>query len=570
MAVILLEIGAMSRRVGSPDVSNAVRGLFFRDLNMSDVSNVESSSPGLLQQQPLSPISVQEPDENVNRPNVPPPLSLKKIFPLARNSPDADFHYKHRWSQPFVMQAYIRYKADVNDAMDVVLFTTGITMGTFERNFTAAGCMIGNHVYPVDHFIFDKAICTVPKGIEKGKLMTVVIFKDEVVKAALKGPVTIAKEFVAELEDGDLRPLKDETVLHGALKELDFEELLAVKSRTVYSEQLDPYSPDEFKTLPRYEMCLATQIKPSTDLLPDWLDYHRRIGVDFVYVFDNHAEEDVSALLADRHDVEVLYWPWEKSQIQAFTYAAYSMRARCEWMITMDTDEYLMFGLDGPERLSKRPYPPLKEYIRNKEKAGFAMVQFRWLLMKNSGYVERPEKPVPEAYIHMQIPQVPKNLDKPLAKAMVSMDYNWISSNAHGKRASERAPMFDGFNGEYYPKRISDNALIVHYRTRSWVEYQDKILSGRANINNPKTMSLMKQWMNTAKDENKEAYMQASALRRKEYTHFRDIWRRVTTETRVGKSVTRRFVDGKFCRTLYDLSRNKLMEPTKEVCRKVR
>ena len=546
-----------------------LHGQSFQLSNISDFTSVGSSSSLRLQQQPSSPVSVPNIDENVNGPNVPLPLSLKQIFPLTRNSPDADFHHKHRWSQPLVIQAYVRYKADVKDAMEVVLVTTGVTMGVYKRNFRGAGCMIGNHVYPVDDYRLDKAICTVPKGFKKGQHMTLVIFKDKVVEAALKGPVTIAKEFVAELEEGDLLPLKNGTKRHGALEEVDPEDLLAVNSRIMYSEQLDPYSPSDYKALPRYEICLATQIKPSTDLLPDWLDYHRRLGADFVYVFDNHAVEDVSALLAHRHDVEVLYWPWEKSQIQAFTYSLYAMRARCEWLFLMDTDEYVMVGLDGSDRLSKRALPPLKEYVREKEKAGYAQVKFHWLLMKNSGYEERPDKPVPEAYVHREEPQLYPHEVRTLGKTIISMDYNWISSNAHAKQASEKTRTFGIYSDEFYPKRINDTGMIVHYMERSWVEYKEKLRSGRANINNPMSLTNLKIWSDPGRDERKQEYMWRSGMKRKEYTNFRDIWRRVSGELRVGNCVTRRLVDGRWCRTFYDLSKSQWMHPMKEECQDV-
>ena len=566
IAVILFEVGYLAGRIGDRRVGKTLLELFLTDLDTSGVTVVNSSSPQGLQQQPSSPVSVRSIDENVNRPHVPPPLSLKQIFPLTRNSPDAEFHLKHKWSQPLVIQSYVRYKADVKDGMEVVLITTGVSMGSFQRNFTGAGCMIGNHVYPVDEFRQDKAICTVPKGITKGQHMTLVIFKDEVVEAALEGPVTITKGFVAELEEGDLLPLKNGTKLHGALEEVDPEGLLAVNSRIMYSEQLDPYSPSDYKALPRYEICLATQIKPSTDLLPDWLDYHRRLGADFVYVFDNHAEEDVSALLAHRHDVEVLYWPWEKSQIQAFTYSLYAMRARCEWVFLMDTDEYVMVGLDGSDSLSKRALPPLKEYIREKEKAGYAQVKFHWLIMKNSGYEERPDKPVPEAYVHREDPQLKSHASVTLGKTAISMNYNWVRSNAHARLAGEKARKFHNYSDEFYPKRINDTGMIVHYRKRSWVEYQEKLQSGRANINNPMSVSYLEKWGSGANDERKGLYMRLSESNRKEYTHFRDIWRRVSRELRVGNCVTRRFVDEKWCRTFYNLSNSKGMELMKEEC----
>ena len=58
-------------------------------------------------------------------------------------------------------------------------------------------------------------------------------------------------------------------------------------------------------TMHRWKFCMVTQIAPFAEYLPQWVMYHRRIGIDRVYVFDNGSKHNISQLLASKTDVEV-------------------------------------------------------------------------------------------------------------------------------------------------------------------------------------------------------------------------------------------------------------------------
>lgn len=89
---------------------------------------------------------------------------------------------------------------------------------------------------------------------------------------------------------------------------------------------------------PRYFMCAATQVKNMAKYLPDWAQYHRRIGVDKMYIYDNNSTDGMAALGRALDGVEVIPWPWRRSQRQAYTHARLIGRRRCRWMLFMDLD----------------------------------------------------------------------------------------------------------------------------------------------------------------------------------------------------------------------------------------
>lgn len=74
-------------------------------------------------------------------------------------------------------------------------------------------------------------------------------------------------------------------------------------------------------------------------LLRVWVDYHRRGGVDKVNIIDNNSPTDFEQLFAGREEIEVLYWPFRKSQVQLFSFLMHMCASRCKWMLLLDADE---------------------------------------------------------------------------------------------------------------------------------------------------------------------------------------------------------------------------------------
>jgi hypothetical protein len=66
----------------------------------------------------------------------------------------------------------------------------------------------------------------------------------------------------------------------------------------------------------KYRICAMTQVRDASKFVPDWVRYHRRIGVDHFYIFDNNSSEPYP----HDDDVEYIRFPWRKSQYQALMY----------------------------------------------------------------------------------------------------------------------------------------------------------------------------------------------------------------------------------------------------------
>lgn len=97
-----------------------------------------------------------------------------------------------------------------------------------------------------------------------------------------------------------------------------------------------------------YATCAMTQSIYSAGEVLHWLDYHRRLGVDHLYLYANspNSTAALAADLAHRPDVEVLPWPWRRSQFAASGHFLAAARSRCGWVTLIDLDEWLLVRED--------------------------------------------------------------------------------------------------------------------------------------------------------------------------------------------------------------------------------
>lgn len=477
------------------------------------------------------------------------PSPLSTVYHLQRTSENVEFLRNYSYSRPLALATYIRDVDHDPDLVELSFFLTGISLAKYQRNLSAVACRVGNVLFASDLFRDDFLRCHVNRSVLiPGVVLSPILLLDQVLQRALEGPVKLNLELVANFQPGDVMPLPTSVQLDPQLENLGYmpEDLMEVRSPHVFDTQYDRYAPKHAGNKPRYEVCMATQIKPSTYLLPDWIDYHRRLGVDMVYIFDNHAEEDLSLTYEGRSDVEVVYWPFERSQVQAFVYSMIALRARCEWLLGIDADEYVMIGLGEGDEFTTGPRP-LKQYIWSL--AGkFSEISFQWVLMRNSDYEKRPLKAVPEAYTH----RTAKLGSRALRKTVASTDEDWIGASPHFRISRRPHRVFRDKTGDAFPREPYDVAKVVHYIHRSWEEYQEKVRAGRANIMNQRSISSILDMQRLGDEDNKKKYMRHQAMNREVYTHFRDIWRRVKLGLSNDESVTAWTAeDGMQCRATF-------------------
>ena len=141
-------------------------------------------------------------------------------------------------------------------------------------------------------------------------------------------------------------------------------------------------------------------------------------------------------------------------------------RRRCQYVIHMDVDEYLMTQLDTEQQYSKTT--TLQDSIDPAQRHGFDSVKYTWITMKSNGYLRRQPGFLTELFTQRSPLQGLKN-----GKTICNTDQPFDLGNVHSccLRNGRRVPHFrrdeDSWEQLKVPTKRRDLPKLVHFRERS-------------------------------------------------------------------------------------------------------
>lgn len=125
--------------------------------------------------------------------------------------------------------------------------------------------------------------------------------------------------------------------------------------------------------------------------LREWIEFHKMVGVEHFYLYDNNSTDEttsVTKLYIQNEDVTCHLWPDHPLQLKAYMHCINSYKNESFWIGFIDLDEFLV-----PVATSTIP-----ELLRDFEEYGGLGVN--WLLYGNSGHLTKPEGLQMEHYIY--------------------------------------------------------------------------------------------------------------------------------------------------------------------------
>jgi hypothetical protein len=215
----------------------------------------------------------------------------------------------------------------------------------------------------------------------------------------------------------------------------------------------------------KYYLCAITMIKNASRFVPDWVRYHRRIGIDHFYVLDNNSP-DLDQLAGQLEDVEIISWPWKRSQHAAFTYAGMVAKSRCKWIIHFDVDEYIY----------PRSPPSFAALVHQLDQGGnIGAVRFPTLPMTAPNLRECPQTGVVQGYLYRR---------------------EWATAlhTHNGLQVTKSVCMAEAMRGLHHVHTCStpglpqslineSQAYIVHYGSQCWRDFfVQKLKYGRNGV----------------------------------------------------------------------------------------
>ncbi len=239
-------------------------------------------------------------------------------------------------------------------------------------------------------------------------------------------------------------------------------------------------------TVPRYYLAVCAIAKNEGPYFEEWIEWHRRKGVEKFYIYDNESTDETKAVLAPYVEsglVEYRYWPGRKMQLAAYDDCFERHRLETRWLAVIDLDEFIV-------PIKDRTIP---DFLHRMEQ--FAVVEVNWLVYGSSGARRREPGGVMERFRKHSLPEHRLNTHvKSIAdpRRVCTMVGCHEAARISGRAAdSHGVPLTKGF-GDRKPQQ--DVIRINHYAIKSYEEFLAKRARGRARVNTLRDYSYFEQY----------------------------------------------------------------------------
>ena len=145
--------------------------------------------------------------------------------------------------------------------------------------------------------------------------------------------------------------------------------------------------------------------------LEEWVAYHRVVGVEHFYIYDNDSMVPVRQTLAKgiaAGYITCIEYPGLSKQMPAYTDCLTNFGKDNEWIAFIDCDEFL--------------FPKQTDYVPDVLDGfiNYGSLQVNWILFGSSGHIQRPQGLVIENYTKASTKDYKENLH---TKAIVQPQY---------------------------------------------------------------------------------------------------------------------------------------------------
>jgi hypothetical protein len=239
----------------------------------------------------------------------------------------------------------------------------------------------------------------------------------------------------------------------------------------------------------RAELAICLIIRDDADF-PEWLTYHRRLGVGAFYVFDHNSTLPLPQRMPsagpglDHGDVHYEYVnqfndPTDTCPQMAVYHHCLQIGRHHPWMAFIDVDEYLVPS-------SGHLYLP--DFLRRF--SGQCALTLNWRMLGAANHTDRPQGGVLENYTRC----VPRNnyLDwwtKVIASPQYMIDFETVGTTdnqgPHRVSCRNSTYMVTEYGDRYGAPNVvpvqMDKLALFHFATRSLADYQDRMHRGASS-----------------------------------------------------------------------------------------
>jgi len=242
-------------------------------------------------------------------------------------------------------------------------------------------------------------------------------------------------------------------------------------------------------------LAIGAIFKNESPYLREWIEFHRLVGVEHFYLYNNFSQDDYRAALGPyvREGVVTLYrWEVHPGQVPAYNHCVQTHRREARWMAFIDIDEFL-FAPDG------RPVPRVLEEFER-----YGGVGVNWVMFGSNGHRQPQDGLVIENYVARGALEVrieeeaflvnkdapPDRIERhrPFNTQMKSIVRPRVVRDCNNPHCFKYARGFFAVDENHRPVKhwtesVSvDKLRINHYWSKSEEEFRQKIARGRSDI----------------------------------------------------------------------------------------
>ena len=228
----------------------------------------------------------------------------------------------------------------------------------------------------------------------------------------------------------------------------------------------------EKDTPPLYHLAVCAIAKNEGPYFQEWIEWHRGVGVEKFYIYDNESADNTKEILAPYIEsglVEYTFLPGKKQQLPAYDDCLERRRLEARWIAVIDLDEFIVPIKDKT----------IPDFLQRFEK--FSAVEINGLIYGSGGAKKKEAGSVMERFKRYSVPNHVFNRH---IKSIVNPRRVFAFIGSHeAARISGRAA---DSNGTPVQKNFRDREpqqdviRINHYMVKSYEEFMVKHERGSA------------------------------------------------------------------------------------------
>ncbi len=140
---------------------------------------------------------------------------------------------------------------------------------------------------------------------------------------------------------------------------------------------------------------LVLIVKNEARYLPEWIEYHKAVGINRFFIYDNESTDDIRTVLQsyiDDGSVSYIWCPGKLRQYPAYADALDRFRYEVKYMGFIDTDEFIL-----PVKGDNVTVLVEELFDKHKEAGGIVV---SWRMFGSDGHITDDGKPVIGSFLH--------------------------------------------------------------------------------------------------------------------------------------------------------------------------